>query len=63
LAQRFQRDDFFAHKRPESRHYLAIRQKIVAVGGGRNDFSALRATISACARVVPSPADLLALAP
>jgi hypothetical protein len=27
LAQRFQRDDFFAHERPETRHYLVIRQQ------------------------------------
>jgi hypothetical protein len=39
LAQRFQRNDFFAHKCPKCRHYLAIPSTIVA--------GAVGATISA----------------
>jgi hypothetical protein len=60
LAQRFQRNDFFAHKCPKSRHYLAIPSTIVA--------GAVGATISArYARgffpVEPLPPNLPALAP
>jgi hypothetical protein len=61
MAQRFERDDYCS--RINARKPNVIWLIVKKSQRWRNDFSALRATISAWPRAVPSPADLLAPAP
>jgi hypothetical protein len=62
LPQRFQRDDFAMRRNGHTPGAFALLVENCSGGGGRNDFRALRATIS-CVRTGPLPPNLPALEP